>query len=85
MSEKGVGVNSVLCTEYGKWVHKRSFASQNILHAQNYDYVCPSCEQPDGGDGVEQEHISLEPGSENVVEEMEILTYLDDVMCLTRM
>ena len=60
----------MLCTEFGKWVHKRWFASQNVLYAHNYDYVRPSYDQPDGGDGVEQE---------NVMEEVDTLTYLGDV------
>ena len=75
-----VGANSVLCTECGKWVHKRCSGQKNVLDAQNYDYVCPACEQPDGDDGLEQEHISLGPGSENVIEEVETFTYLGDIV-----
>ena len=75
---RGVGVNSVLCTECGKWVHKRCSGLQNVLHAQNY--VCPACERPNGGVAVVPEHISLGPGLENVIEEVEAFTYLGDVV-----
>ena len=38
---RGVGNNSVLCTECGKWVHKRCSGLQSVNLAR--DYVCPTC------------------------------------------
>ena len=73
---RGVGANSVLCTECGKWVHKRCSGLTNVLRARNY--VCPACDQHDGGVELEQEHISLGPGSE--IEEVETFTYLGDIV-----
>ena len=44
------------------------------------NYVYPICEGPNGGDGVEQEHITLGSGPENVIEEVETFMYLGDVV-----
>lgn len=50
------------------------------MHAQYYDYVCPTCEQPDGGDAMEKEHISLLPSFENVIDEVDTFNCLGDVV-----
>ena len=75
---QGVGVNSVLCTHCRKWVHKRCSGLRNVSRAPNY--VCPTCTTPATGRAVEEEHITLGPGSEDVVEEVESFTYLGDVV-----
>ena len=67
-----------VCAECGKWVHKQCSGFRNVLHAQNY--VCPVCKRSDGGEGVEQEHITLGPGLENVIEYVKTFTYLGDVV-----
>ena len=38
---RGVGVNSVLCTECDKWIHKRCSGLQSVARAR--DFVCPTC------------------------------------------
>ena len=75
---QGVGVNSVLCTQCGKWVHIRCSGLQNVRQARNRNYVCPTCTTP--VIAVEEEHIILGPGSDSVVEEVESFTYLGDVV-----
>ena len=75
---QGVGSNSVLCTQCGKWVHKRCSGLRNVTRTVNY--VCPTCTTPVNGRAVEEEHITLGPGSNNVVEEVESFMYLGDVV-----
>ena len=44
---RGVGANSVFCTECNEWCHKRCSGLRNLLGVQNF--VCPRCAMFRGG------------------------------------
>ena len=71
---KGVGSNSVLCTECGKWVHHRCSHLQNVLAAR--DYVCPRCVRLRNGPITQPEDVIIGPEEGDVVEEVESFCYL---------
>ena len=75
---RGVGSNSVLCTQCSKWIHQRCSGLSRVGQALNY--VCPTCTTPAARTTDVEEHITLGPGPENLVEEVETFTYLGDVV-----
>ena len=77
---RGVGVNSVLCGDCGKWVHQRCSGLQNVRLARNF--VCPACIRLGEGDedALDREDIVLGPREEDVVREVETFCYLGDVV-----
>ena len=79
MCARGVDANSVLCTDCGDGYISAALTCK-ISCTPKITTVYPTCEQPDGWDGMEQKHISLGLGSENVTEEVETFTYLSDVV-----
>ena len=70
---KGVGVNSIICTECGKWCHFRCSG----LRTLNIDYafVCPRCTNGPGHNG----ELPLQLGGEQV-EVVNHFCYLGDVL-----
>ena len=53
----GKGVNSVLCTECGRWVHQRCSGLQNVAGARNY--VCPRIDVSEEPTEVHQWQMTL--------------------------
>ena len=76
---RGVGANSVLCTECGKWVHKRCSGLQSVTLAR--DYVCPTCTRRRQGNPTQtDDSIVLGPAVGEVVEEVESFCYLGSIV-----
>ena len=44
---EGVQKNSILCTEYEKWVHKRCSGIKGQLPKQGGSFVCKRCKKED--------------------------------------
>ena len=76
---QGVRANSILCTECGKWVHRRCSGLRNVTHAPQ-NYVCPTCVHPRTDADAVTDQIVFGPDSENVIEEVQTFTYLGDVV-----
>ena len=73
---KNVGVNSVLCTECGKWCHKRCSGLRNVNEA-GVHYRCPRCVR--GNREQRQEELTMEvDGGE--LEIVDRFCYLGDVL-----
>ena len=78
---RGVGVNSVLCTECGKWVHGRCSGLPSVTRARDYDYVCPRCIRQRQGIPVRaDDSIVVGPAVSEVVEEVESFCYLGSIV-----
>ena len=75
---RGVGRNSVFCTNCDKWVHKRCSGLQNVSHAR--EFVCATCIRRRDGLTVQTEDIVLGPSESDVVEEVESFCYLGSVL-----
>ena len=76
---RGVGANSVLCTECGKWVHKRCSGLQSVTRAR--DYVCPACTRR--GQGIPSQtddSVVIGTAESEVVEEVESFCYLGSIV-----
>ena len=70
---KGVGVNSIICTQCGKWCHFRCSGLRTLNI--DYDYVCPRCTAGPGHNG----ELPLQLGGEQV-EVVNHFCYLGDVL-----
>lgn len=42
----GVRVSSILCTQSGKWIHKRCNGLSRSSPARNHEFVCRACMNP---------------------------------------
>ena len=70
---RGVGVNSVLCVECDRWIHKRCSGLQRV--SQAYDLVCPACirRRQAGNANAPTDDIVVGPAENDVVEEVEVM------------
>ena len=76
---RGVGVNSILCTECRKWIHKRCSGLRSVNRAR--DYVCPRCTRQRQGIPVQtNDTIVVDPAANEVVEEVESFCYLGNIV-----
>ena len=76
---RGVGANSILCSECGKWVHKRCSGLQSVILAR--DYVCPTCIRRRQGHPTHiDDSIVLGSADNEVVEEVESFCYLGSIV-----
>ena len=69
----GVGSSSILCTQCGKWVHKRCSGLARLTSVQ--DFRCSTCVQPPRA--APSESIEVDGGT---IEEVESFCYLGDVL-----
>ena len=55
----GVGANTVLCTAYGKWCHKRCSGLGRLRAAAVSLFQCPACARGGAGGAVGVEGVVL--------------------------
>ena len=65
---RGVGVNSVLCTECGKWCHKRCSGLRNVNQAGE-NYKCPACMRGNRLQREEDLTVEVEGGNLEIVDQ----------------
>ena len=75
---RGVGSNSVLCTECAKWVHQRCSGLQNVRTAR--EFVCPACTRRRHGPPIQPEDIAIGPEDSDLVAEVESFCYLGTIV-----
>ena len=73
---KNVGVNSVLCTECGKWCHKRCSGLRNVNQAGE-NYKCPRCVRGNREQRREEQTMEVDGGELEVVDQF---CYLGDML-----
>ena len=73
---KGVGTNSILCSECNKWYHKRCSGLRNLNGI--IDFRCPACVQRANAEYMEEEHCVIEEGE--TLKETDYFCYLGDVL-----
>ena len=73
---KNVGVNSILCTECGKWCHKRCSGLRNVNEAGE-NYRCPRCMRGNREQRPEEQVMEVDGGELEIVDRY---CYLGDVL-----
>ena len=73
---RGVGVNSIFCTECGKWCHQRCSGLRRVTGVINFR--CPSCQaRPGGGEEEDEELVVAVDGG--TLREVQHFSYLGNV------
>ena len=73
---KNVGVNSILCTECGKWCHKRCSGLRNV-NAAGENYKCPRCVRGNREQRQEEQTMEVDGGNLEIVDQF---CYLGEMM-----
>ena len=78
---RGVGANSILCQECGKWCHKRCSGLRRVTGVQHF--VCPGCvrraQRPDQAQGPQHEDGTMDVVGGRL-REVDSFCYLGNIM-----
>src|SRR6187399_1793910 len=76
---KGVGNNSILCTQCKKWVHKRCSKVKGKF-GSNINFQCPKCSEPQAAIGTKKDKKSMVLDQNVEFEFVDRFCYLGDMI-----